>query len=303
MIRLSLRAQLGNQMFQYATVRTFAEKQNRTFVWGPPVESFANQLRIALGRMPRPSIHLARYFDLGSDSQWKQLFLRLLWTTGCERNKTIVQPEHEETPEGAFREKQFDLNQIPATGNLELRGWFQSEKYFDENRARVLEWFTLRKNYLRKWHSVEDALNLPAESRCCLHVRRGDYLTSDMGMANGEDGWALPLSYYRNAWQQIPDGITPIIITDDPEYAKEAFQWLPNVVVLKGNSSVVDMWVMKHSRYRIIANSSFSWWASWLSELEDSQTFLPRYFLGWTRQTWVPVNILPSGWISIPVAS
>lgn len=300
MIRLSLRAQLGNQMFQYAAVRTFAEQHNQAFVWGPPAESLPDRIRIALGRKPRLPIRLAQYFELGSDTPAKRFLLGLKWATLNKHNITLVKPEHEETPEGVFREKWVDLDQYRDTNHLEVMGWLQSEKYFAENRPAILNWFALKPKHLQQWQTAERSLDVPADSRCCLHVRRGDYLTSDMGMANGDDGWALPVSYYRNAWEQVPQGIIPVIISDAPDYVEEMFDWLPEAHVLRGNPAVVDMWVMKNSRYRIIANSSFSWWGAWLAEIEG-QTYLPEYFLGWTRKAWVPVGILPAGWEPVTV--
>lgn len=298
-VRLNIQAQLGNQMFQYAAIRTYAEATNSRLTWGYPRTTFANRLRLLFGRMRRPRIRLRQYFRLDSDERLYQLWNNAAWLQRRLSHPAVtIRPKYEEVLPRAFSEKLVDLTEIAENGDLEFSGWFQSEQYFLHNRANVLRWFTPLEKISREIDEAEQLINIPADQRCCIHVRRSDYLQCDAGFA-GPEGWALPMIYYQNAWREVLKGIIPIIITDDPIYCKQSFGWLPNVQIVEGTSAIVDLFLMRNSRYRIIANSTFSWWGAWLAENPNGVTLVPEGFLGFVRRVWVPSHIKPKTWIAV----
>jgi hypothetical protein len=295
-----MQAQLGNQMFQYAAIRTYAESTGSDFLWGYPATTMANHLRLCLGRMRRPPIRLRQYFALDGDSRLRQLWHSANWRIRRLSNAArAILPEYEELLPNAFSEKLVDLAAISSEQDLEFRGWFQTERYFLQNRATVLKWFTPVESVQRDIETAEGRVSIPPEQRCCIHVRRGDYLKCDAGWA-GPEGWALPMAYYRNAWNAIPAGIVPIIITDDPDYCEANFRGLPSVQIVRNTSAITDLFLLRNSRYRIIANSTFSWWGAWLSDSPDSVTMMPEGFLGFCRDVWAPSRIKPESWIAVP---
>jgi hypothetical protein len=294
-----MQAQLGNQMFQYAAIRTYAESTDSHFVWGYPRTTIANRLRIFLGRMGRPPIRLRHYFQLSGDSRFRH-GLKCLnwWARRFADSAHVVFPDYEELAPQGFSEKMVDLSAISREKDLEFRGWFQSEQYFLQERDKILEWFSPTKSTQRQLESVEKYIDIPKNDRCCIHVRRGDYLKCDAGWA-GLEGWALPMSFYQNAWTAIPAGIVPIIITDDPDYCEANFRWLPRVQIVRNTSAIADLFLLRNSRCKIIANSTFSWWGAWLSDSPDSVTMMPEGFLGFCRDVWAPSRIKPESWIAI----
>ncbi len=56
----------------------------------------------------------------------------------------------------------------------------------------------------------------PPERRCCIHVRRGDQLHHDKGLAWKEQGWTLPLEYYDVAVKRLPRDLFYVVTTDSP---------------------------------------------------------------------------------------
>jgi hypothetical protein len=135
-----------------------------------------------------------------------------------------------------------------------------------------------------------------AQQLCCVHVRRGDYLTADCGFAHADTGWALPLDYYRRALSLLPDGLHHVLISDDPDWAQTAFDWLPSMQVSRGEPHVVDMFLLTRCRYNVIANSSFSWWGAYLNETPGRVVIAPAYHLGWSKRVWNPQGIRVDGW-------
>ena len=293
MIRLNVVAQLGNQMFQYAAIRTFANDHKHSFCWGAPRNSLADRLRILLGRKKRSQIRLREYFRLSGDSliaqRARNAVFNLLPSKYC---KTINTPRHCEGD--VCREPLVDLCNEVGKGVHEVNGYFQSADYFEHNQDQVREWFTVRSRFQSLYKIYERQLDLPPNDRCCIHVRRTDYLTSDMGMGHPESGWALPMEYYRKAWDQIPQGIAPLIITDDIAFARTAFRWLPNVQVSEA-SPIVDFQLMQASQYKIIANSTFSWWAAWLDSNLKNKVLIPEFFIGWHKKVWYPNETICDG--------
>lgn len=94
---------------------------------------------------------------------------------------------------------------------------------------------------------------------------------------------------------QLPIGLTVAIFSDDPDWAEREFRkWQP--WVSRGESAVVDLFLMARCRYDIIVSSSFSWWAAWLNEQPGKVVFAPKYHLGWRLGRWVPGGIEVPSW-------
>ncbi len=139
--------------------------------------------------------------------------------------------------------------------------------------------------------AVLDALPEPAPSAVAVHVRRTDY--------KGRDGYLdmLPTYYYRAAAGQLR-AHSPIefhVYGDDLRWAAD---YLPDGWQTRSyGDTVTDEptdWadLMQMSRYRriIVANSSYSWWAAWLSD--DAQVVAPDPWFG--RLIAVPSPALPT---------
>lgn len=111
-----------------------------------------------------------------------------------------------------------------------------------------------------------------------LHVRRGDYANLGAHM--------LPVSYYEKAVSKIfetcPANPEWFIFSDDLDWCKKHFHFLEKpyyVEYTSANADIEDLWLMRSAKAGIMANSSFSWWASALGP--KSRTIItPRYWWG-----------------------
>jgi hypothetical protein len=129
--------------------------------------------------------------------------------------------------------QQFDWN---------LKGYFQSYKYFDHCRPTI--------------HYV---LDFPKKHRdgVAVHVRRGDYLS----LAHIHP--VLTTEYYISAMQYF-EGETFTIFSDDIEWCKNYLKgW--NISYHSSEGDIEDFKIMSGFENFIIANSSYSWWAAYLS--------------------------------------
>lgn len=297
MIYLSLKGQLGNQLFQYAAVKTLVEEKGFQLYTG----GFTNYL----DQFQLPSLKGQKVISIITQSSR----LRLISKASKLVNSIIKQsfnkkfrPQYKKYSETVIFEC-FDPSFFEVDDNTFIDGYFQSEKYFRHNRKQILTWFTPKPKYIKQLKQLEEQINVPPSQRVCIHIRRGDYAIADMGLAIDSQGWQLPIAYYKAAVQALPQDLSYVVISDDPNFAEEALAFLPNKFISRGNPAVVDMFLMTKCRFNIIANSSLSWWGAWLNQFPDQVVFSPKYHLGWATGFWVPDEIKVPEWNYIDVSS
>lgn len=288
---MRVHAGLGNQMFQYAAglglafrnktklfldisgyeVDTFRHYQLDSFcisgaIMGKRLNSWAAQLR------------RRRYMPL-----W--LSLRAI-------NCPLALERIVDLEEG------FDERIARAGDNLYLDGFWQNERYFSDIRSVLLQEFTIKNSINTANKQVlSEILSCNA---VCIHVRRGDYVTTLHGQTKHG---TCPMDYYRDAIAYFQKRLTnPIFFafSDDPEWVTSQFSGIRSVNVVSHNdkiSGIEDLRLMMNCQHFIIANSSFSWWAAWLSQNTNKVVVAPKQWgLGLTKGYQ---EIVPDDWIKM----
>ncbi len=117
------------------------------------------------------------------------------------------------------------------------------------------DWYKFNESIVEESKELLNRYNV--DEYCYIHLRGTDYKTIPQ--------YYLPIDYYLksvNHIKEINSNIKFLVITDDVEEGKRMF---PEFDVIS-NSTDVDFYLISQSKYTIIPNSSFSWWASWLSQ-------------------------------------
>ena len=171
--------------------------------------------------------------------------------------------------------------------NTYLKGYFQSEKHFKHNREHILDLFKPQEQVLsfldKKYSDI-----IYNKNYVSVHIRRGDYLKySDFHAIMGKD-------YYDEAMSQFSDKHKFVFFSDDIEWCKQTFG--ENNVYIENQDDVLDMYLMSKIPNNIIANSSFSWWGAWLSELEDKRVITPPVWFGPKNQHLTMTDLIPEEW-------
>ena len=145
--------------------------------------------------------------------------------------------------------------------NTNMHGYFQSPYY----------WLHCEDS-IRKEFAIKEEINSPAkilieserrEGRplCSFHVRRSDYIEKS------DYHHLQSLAYYKKAVQvvlsQIPN-TKFLCFSDDIEWCKQTFGENKNVIYFD-NHPYIDFACMSQCDIHVMANSSFSWWAAFLS--------------------------------------
>ena len=102
-----------------------------------------------------------------------------------------------------------------------------------------------------------------------IHVRRGDYVTSIK--ANKYHG-VLSIEYYSNAIKIMRESVRNphfFIFSDDIDWCKANLALHEDeATFIEGGEENAwrDLYLMSRCYHHVIANSSFSWWSTWLAD-------------------------------------
>jgi hypothetical protein len=165
----------------------------------------------------------------------------------------------------------YDTNIKNIPDNTNLKGYFQSEKYFKNCKNDLMfKEFNFNNEIKIK---TKKLLNGRDSELISVHIRLGDYLKF-------QDSHPIcSTDYYKTAIQMLPSDANIMLFSDDYSLALPFFKDLGIKVFACGtNNKFIDMCLMTQCEYHIIANSSFSWWGSWLSN--SKKTIAPKQWFG-----------------------
>lgn len=208
--------------------------------------------------------------------------------------KTWLQiPPRNVVNERIFHYDEALLCEFDKHNDVDLYGYFQSEKYFENCRQyvkRTLEFKKdlidqVRRKYYAAWYKKTIA----------IHIRRGDYV--------GNTNYAqLPITYFLTAlFEHFPDWQQHnlIIFSDDIGYCKVHFDCIDNVFFAEGNSDIEDLCLMSQCDHFILSNSSYSWWGAWLGEKKGTKVVRPtHHFSGELLKSCDIRDFYPARWIA-----
>jgi hypothetical protein len=125
-----------------------------------------------------------------------------------------------------------------------------------------------------------------------LHVRRGDYLNYPHCHP------VCDIPYYEHALTYLPEGLPVIVFTNDLEWCNEQDFFNGERFLISENNHVgFDLCLMSLCHYHIIANSSLSWWGSWLAK--SKLTVAPKNWFGPAYAGWSIEDRLLPDWVAI----
>lgn len=288
---------LGNQMFQYAFVYAVAKNFNAEilldFSWFEEVkedpnvttrkfelDAFNIDYRIAT----KEDLNALKCPDKRSKMQkrlWKIFKIKKFRPAG-----------HKFVQRKAYS---FDKNLLEDSYYVDYEGYFQNEKYFIENREKIIKLFSPKEELDEKNQSVLSLIK--SANSISLHVRRGDYVSLDS--ASKFHG-TCSLEYYQNAINYIVERVKNphfFLFSDDIAWVSENLKinYPYTVISFNQGKGAMDLELMKHCKHNIIANSSFSWWGAWLNENPEKIVIAPEK---WTLEKQKD-SLVPNEWVKL----
>ena len=254
---------LGNQMFQYASLRGIAANRGYDFCI-PPKDIFG----VSDINVKESDANIHNTFNLS----WVK--------TGQTTNKVVQECGYH------FDEDLFNN----CEDDVDLIGYFQTEKYFKHIENEI------RTDFLFFGRLYDDCIDFieqvdPNREVISLHVRHGDYLNLQSFHPTP------PIEYYAEALKQFPE-LPVFIFSDDPDWCmnQELFGD-DRFLISSSNTSDFDMCLMSLCKYHIIANSSFSWWGAWLARSKN--VIAPKTWFGPSLSQHDTSDLYCDGWVKI----
>ena len=235
--------QLGNQMFQYLFLNYVSKITQRKIIFlyenNDELENY------------KKLIKLNTYFDVD------YIYIKY------NGEKVINYFEKKFYDENILKNIIKDKNKY-----INIVGFFQSYKYYNDIHDEINNCFVLKNTYLEKTKSIISKIREETEKPIVsLHVRRGDYVKY-LGKHT-----LLELDYYIEATKLIKENlgkISFIICSDDIKWCERAFFSIEeNIVFIKNTNEIEDMYLMSLCDHHIISNSSFSLLSTYLNKNEN----------------------------------
>jgi len=235
---------LANQMFQYASLKGIAKSRGYDFCI-PPKEVFGK----IDSNVKKSDVNIYDVFDIENKN-------KILLT----KNSILRERFH------SFDEELF----INCPNDVDLFGYFQTEKYFKHIESEIRNDFSFKDDLLAICnYFIKENFNSEIIS---LHVRRGDYVVNPNHPLQTKE-------YYTKCIDNLPNDLPVLIFSDDYDWCKDQEIFSSDrFMISENNSTDFDLCLMSMCDYHIIANSSFSWWGAWLAK--SKKVIAPNNWFG-----------------------
>ena len=288
MIRLNLMAGMGNQMFEYAYARALSlEYQEKLQInpyfmtlagWGAGRKGYFNNVLNYLN-VPMDVLFMSksmgylhgvpdivefvamRKYHKGIRLHGEQQFSKM-----CSKGKIYT--------DDCFTYYPYIGNEAKIK---KIIGYYQSEKYF-ATYNKVIK----KELLVSKEPSDNNKRKIEELNRCnavCVHIRRGDYVSNE----KNEALVVCDENYYRKGMQYIAERTEkPVfyIFSDnlkEIEWIKENYHFDFDVQYIElNNPDYEELRLMYQCKHFVIANSTFSWWGSYLADNQDKIIVAPK---------------------------
>lgn len=316
MIYLEMAGRLGNQLFRYAFARRIQEITGeelyidfkRVYQKGTEEQGWTNSLKL---------FKTAKYFEVNDkkkdlffdNATIMQKIIYFLYKVGNQifknnKNKLIkyqlkMQPLLNKYNlyfiELGYYKYNFEyLNKHKVKY---ICGCFECENYFTDIKDIILKEFEPIKEKEPKNKKLYEKIK--ETNSVCISIRRGDFVTNEK---NSKLYNICDINYYTKAIQLMREKIdNPVlfVFSDDIKWAKENIKFEGIQIFYEDGNDTVDekLRLMYSCKHFIISNSTFSWWAQFLSRNQDKIVIAPSR---WYKND-VHSDLINKNWIKIEV--
>lgn len=153
--------------------------------------------------------------------------------------------------------------------NLVFYGFFESPKYFDHIKDTLLRELTPKEQLKPNVIDLKRKLNENKNS-ICISIRRGDFVTNEEFK---KLHYVCDDAYFYQAIdtmnKKVKNG-TYFVCSDDIKWCRENMKWNENTIFEEENNSLVEkIALMSSCNHFILSNSTFSWWVQYLSNQKN----------------------------------
>jgi len=276
---------LGNQLFQYATGKSLALKNNTILKL---------DLRHFDGVDPEYRKYALAPFNI-EENFASQKEIKAIEASGINKLLEKFKPYYRHSVV-SYQGYDFDRNILALGDNVILDGYWQSEKYFKDIADTIKKEYILNKGLSDKAKGIEEKIK--RSNSISLHIRRGDYLNDKFSKIYTE----ITTNFYNKAIYLINKEVAnPVffIFSDDAEWVNEHFNLAYDKFIVSGQGipDYEELMLMSVCKHNIIANSTFSWWGAWLNSNPQKTVIAP---VNWLKVDNYKIDdLVPGEWVKL----
>jgi len=287
-IKVKLVGGLGNQLFIWATAIAIAKRTGLRFnldathctQWGYQLGDFGIEAKY-LPDLPPDGLLPTRIVK--QDSR----IINSLRLIRREFRKFRIGSKHWE------RSNSFDSSVFEIRPGKTLCGYFQSYKYFDSHRKEIQNFLLDNFNMTPEFEFIYKPFE--GSTWVAIDFRRQDYerLSETFGLV-GENYYHAALAFIS---EDFPN-LKKVVFSDDVPQAKIAMANCDGYIGVEQLKSPAARLILMSKADAIIgSNSTFGWWAAYLSEAQDKFKIFPD---PWFKDPKInPKDLVPLHWTRI----
>lgn len=296
MFKIRLHGRLGNQLFIYAFARKCMEKYGQKVIIYDRKDEMDKMWHSHLdGYNLHPKINFISDRKKFMKMNW---YTKILYRYDHFRTKNKSPREKHETQKKwlyyyikngliLFTDGYFELpDKVPS--NVYCDGYFQSAKFFDDIKEKLLLELKPKEEHTNDEKQFIEQIK--STTSVCLTVRLGDYIGNSTHQV-------CTAKYYINAMKKMKELYPDCVFyafSDEVEKLKTTFKFDYPIIYDSGKSKdYMSLDVMSYCKHFIISNSSFSWWAQYLSTNDKKTVIAPSR---WYAKD-IPTDIMQDNWI------
>jgi len=260
---LGLMGELGNQMFQIASVTGYAKKYGKEPVFPEWVCKISGR-------------------------DYRNIFKNL--------------SSHVSFRSDIFPDKAFNYNELSyvnfqdVEGDIAFSGYFQSEKYFIHCADQIREMFEPN-DQISKYIDQKYSEILSVKNKVSVQVRTGGRSSNDYDV----HAYASK-EFLEKCQSHFSDDSLFVVFADNMNLAKQMLPEGKNYFFVEEESNYVDLFFMNKFDSYIVSPSTFGWWGAWLSQNKSAKvTIMKDWFANDKSKAYLNINNdqVPERWIKI----
>ncbi len=158
--------------------------------------------------------------------------------------------------------------------NIIFYGSFENSKYYNEYKDKIRKIYTPKNNKIEKNEELYRIIE--NNESVCVTIRRGDFLKPEF-----EKKFYICDSEYFikgiNRMNKLIKNPKYIVFSDDIEWCKNNIKFPEGTMFESGKDPIWEKIRLMYScKHFIISNSTFSWWAQFLSENREKIVIAPE---------------------------
>lgn len=168
-----------------------------------------------------------------------------------------------------YVEPHYPFEPIPYQPNMQISGFFQSEKYFAHHKIEIVDLFAPPEKIVDE---LKERYGDILEHPCTVAVHMRYYFEDPEQKFHITYG----RQYFKKAMQQFPPNALFCVFSNHMNWSKEILAGISrNIRFIEGEHFHTDFYLMSMCKHNIICNSSFSWWAAYLNKNIHKKVIAP----------------------------